>query len=271
MLVSEHRERTATPRILDANPGEGRVQIVTAIHEPRAGLHLLAERHGRGRVARPDRRGESEGAGVHLRHGFGVGAHFHHAGDRSKNLLAHDRGAGRGIEEQLRSHVWRTRLAAGEVVLLDHRPRATVDGRAHLRTDPVCRSGAYHRAERSLRVEGVAEPVLLNQLDAAAREAIIDALVNVEALQPTAGLTGVEVSTVHDVFYGVWQIGIVTHIDRVAAAEFEPHADEALGGDALHGPAPSHRPGEGHEVDTRIADDSFGVGVAEVQHLEKAG
>ena len=94
---------------------------------------------------------------------------------------------------------------------------------------------------------------------------------NVDALQPTAGLTGVEVSTVHDVFNGMWQIGIVAHVDRVAAAEFEPHADEALGGDALHGPAPGHRPGEGHEVDTRIADDSFGVGVPKVQYLEKAG
>jgi len=37
-----------------------------------------------------------------------------------------------------------------------------------------------------LRVQRVAEPVLLNQLDAAAREAIMDALVNVDALQPTA-------------------------------------------------------------------------------------
>src|SRR5207244_3778687 len=142
MLVPDYRERTATPRILDANPGEGRVQIVAAIHEPRAGLHLLAECHGRDLVARPDCRGKSEGA---------------------------------------------------------------------------------------LRVHRDAEPVLLNQLDAAAREAIIDTLVNKDALQPTAGLTGIEVGTVHDVFNSMGQIGIVTHVDRVAAAELETHSDEALG------------------------------------------
>src|SRR6266446_3154441 len=240
MLVPDYRERTATPRVLDAHPGEGRVQIVAAVHEPRAGLHLLAERHGRDLIARPDRRGKTEGAVVHLRHRFGVGTHFHDAGDRSKNLLAHDRRAGRGIEEQLRCQIRCTGLAAREVALLDRRPRAALDGRAHLRAYPVCRSGAHHRAERGLSVQRVAEPVLLNQLDAAAREAIIDALVNVDTLQPTAGLTGVEVGAVRDVLDGVWQIGIVTHIDGVATAELQPHADETLGGDALHGPAPGH-------------------------------
>ena len=109
-----------------------------------------------------------------------------------------------------------------------------------MRAYPVCRCGAHHRTEGGLRVQRVAEPVLLNQLDAAAREWIIDTLVNVDALQPTAGLTGIEVSTVHDVFNSMWQIGIVTYVDRVAAAEFETHSDEALGGDALHGPTASH-------------------------------
>src|SRR2546430_473381 len=112
------------------------------------------------------------------------------AGDRSKDLLTHDRGARRGIEEQLRRQIGRTGLAAGEGALLDRRPRATGDGRAHLRTYRVRRGGAHHRAERGLSVQRVAEPVLLNQLDAAAREALMDALVNVDALQPAAGLTG---------------------------------------------------------------------------------
>src|SRR5213082_1792516 len=257
--------------MLDADPGEGRVQIVAAIHEPGAGVHLLAEPDGSVLIARPDSRGQSEGAVVHLRHGFIVRAHLHDPGDRSKDLLAHDRRAGRGIEEQLRRQIRRTGLAAWEAALLDRRPRASLDGRAHLRTYRVRRGGAHHRAERGLWVQRVAEPVPLNQLDAAAREALMNALVNVDTLQAAAGLTGVEVRPVHDVLHGVWQIGIVTHIHRIAAAEFEPHPDETLGGDALHRPAAGHRAGEGHEVDARIADDSFGVGVPEVQYLEQAG
>ena len=47
------------------------------------------------------------------------------------------------------------------------------------------------------------------------------------------------------------QVGIVAHVDRIAAAQFQAHADEALGGHALHRAAAGHRAGEGHEVDAR--------------------
>ena len=67
---------------------------------------------------------------------------------------------------------------------------------------------------------------------------LMHALVHIDALQPAAGLTGIKVGPVDDVLDRMWQIGIVAHVDRIAAAELETHTDEALRGDALHGARP---------------------------------
>ena len=39
VLVAERRQRAAAPGILDADPGQRRVEVVAAVHEPGAGLH----------------------------------------------------------------------------------------------------------------------------------------------------------------------------------------------------------------------------------------
>ena len=53
------------------------------------------------------------------------------------------------------------------------------------------------------------------------------------------------------------RFGVVTHVHRIAAAELEPHADEAAGRRALHRVTAGHRAGEGDEVDARILHDPF--------------
>jgi len=114
---------------------------------------------------------------------FGVGgATFIMAGDRSKNLLAHDRPSSPGHRGATAGRGYGVPgLAAGEKSRSSsyRRPRAPLSmAGAHLRAYPVCRGRCAPTGPSvGLRVQRVAEPVLLNQLDAAAREAIMDALV----------------------------------------------------------------------------------------------
>ena len=48
------------------------IEVVAAVHEPRAGLDAIADAHARLRVARPDRRGQPVAAVVHERDRFVV-------------------------------------------------------------------------------------------------------------------------------------------------------------------------------------------------------
>ena len=43
MFIADRRQRAATARILDAGPGQGRVQVVAAVHEPGPGVDLAAD------------------------------------------------------------------------------------------------------------------------------------------------------------------------------------------------------------------------------------
>ena len=118
--------------------------------------------------------------------------------------------------------------------------------------------------------ERIAEHVLAREIDEAVDECVVDALVHVDALQAATGLAAVEVRAVDDVLDRVREIRIVAHVDRIAAAELEADADEALRGCALHGVAAGDRAGERDEVDARIANRTLRVLVTHVQRLEHA-
>src|SRR3954466_11999489 len=81
VYVAHARKRTTAPRILHAHPGERGIEIVATVHEPGAGVDTVADGKGRFRVFRPDRRGETERAVIHERHGFLVASHFEDARD----------------------------------------------------------------------------------------------------------------------------------------------------------------------------------------------
>ena len=76
--------------------------------------------------------------------------------------------------------------------------------------------------------ERIAEHVLAREVDEAVDECVVQALVHVDALQAATGLAAVEVRAVDDVLDRVREIRVVAHVDRIAAAELEPGADEAL-------------------------------------------
>ena len=90
VLVADTRQRAAAAGILDADPGERRVEIVAAVHEPGAGVDALADRKCRVRVFASRSRRSGRSAVVHELDGFLVATHLHDAGDRAEDLLAHD-------------------------------------------------------------------------------------------------------------------------------------------------------------------------------------
>ncbi|MNS82779.1 hypothetical protein D3C72_1165330 [compost metagenome] len=90
LLVSDGRQRYAAARILDARPGERRIQIVAAIHEKCAGPDLPADMQ-RGLFVPGEHGGcQPVGAIVHQRNGLLIGIHRHDAHDRTKAFVVHD-------------------------------------------------------------------------------------------------------------------------------------------------------------------------------------
>src|SRR5689334_17839850 len=84
---TESRQRAAAPGILDTGPGERRIEVVAAIHEPSARLDALADAQGRLRVRRPDRRREAVAAVIHALDCLLVALDRHDPGHRPEDFL----------------------------------------------------------------------------------------------------------------------------------------------------------------------------------------
>src|SRR5258708_29728456 len=91
LLVADPAQAAAAAGILHPGPGQRRIEIVAAVHEPGAGGRLVADADRRVLVHRPDRRGEAEGVVVHQADRLVVGAHPHHADHRAEAFVLHDR------------------------------------------------------------------------------------------------------------------------------------------------------------------------------------
>ena len=142
--------------------------------------------------------------------------------------------------EDLRRDVGGVLLVGGEALGIDQRLGALARGLGDLLPDLVGGLGAHDRAEVDLAVERIAEAVLVGEVDEAVEEFLVDVLVHVDALDAAAGLAGIEHGAVDQVLDGVRQVGVGAHIGRVAAAELEAEADEALGGGLHDGVAGRH-------------------------------
>ena len=153
VLVTNRGEGAAAPGVLDADPRQRRVEIVAAVHEPRAGLHLVADRERGVLVRGPDRRGQAKRAVVHQADRLLVGPDLHDPDDGPEVLLAHHRHRVVDAEQHLRRHVGRAGLAGGERLLVDQaaRPwRPTRRSDAH----PVGGRGPHDRTERGPGIDG---------------------------------------------------------------------------------------------------------------------
>jgi hypothetical protein len=93
-------------------------------------------------------------------------------------------------------------------------------------------------------LQPVAELDGVGELREALEEAVVDALLHVEARRRDADLAGVAVLEGRDRVGGLLRIGIAEHHDRRMAAELHGGSLHALGGEAGQMLADRHRSGE---------------------------
>ncbi len=180
-------------------------------------------------VRGPDRGGQAEGAVVHQRDGLLVGLHFHDARDRAEDFLAHHR---RGVDRPRAAPAargtacrrgWRGTASSSITAL----PPASIEAAICAR---IVSAAAVRTTGPSVVAcsSGLPSTYLRVRSTKPSTNAPYNALVHVDALQPATGLAAVEVRAVDDVLDRVREIRIVAHVDRIAAAELEPGADETL-------------------------------------------
>src|SRR5688572_1689802 len=268
VLVTNRRERATPSRVLDADPGQRRIEIIAPIHEPGSNLDPVADRERGLLIAGPDRRRQSELAIVDERDRGLVGGDLHDARHRAEDLLAHHRHGVIDLEQQLRRQILPPAASLAEVRAVERRSCAGANRKIDLLQYGVGGSRTHHRTERRFRRKRIAQHVPAGEPDPALDEVVVEALVHVHTLYAAATLSRVEVRAIDQVFNRVRDIGVVAHIRRIAAAELEPGADETLGGGTLHRVTARHRAGERHEIHARVADQAVGFLVAHVQDLE---
>jgi hypothetical protein len=139
-------------------------------------------------------------------------------------------------------------------------PRATAS--AHLRLDEVEGGADRERAEGRRRVERIAHAVRSEDGAGALQELVVEARVDVDALDRAARLAGVVAGAVDDVLDREVEVGVARDVGRVLAAELEPGADQPIGGRelALHGAPGLDGAGESRRGDARIAQQRAGGG-----------
>src|SRR5919109_3869492 len=104
-LVADPAQGRAATRILDADPGEGRVEVVTSIHVDRAGFEPVADLFRLVGVRRPQRAGEAVFAVVHEADRLVVRLHLHDADDRAEALFRHHAHGMIDVDQHLRCQV----------------------------------------------------------------------------------------------------------------------------------------------------------------------
>src|SRR5438067_7045546 len=197
-LEPEARERAAAPGVLDAGPGERRIEIVAAVHEPRARLHAIADAHRRLGIRGPDGSGEAIAAVVHPLDRLLVAGDGHDACHRPEDFLGHH--ALLEVDQDLRREIGRAFLVTGKRFRVDEGPGAFRHRLADLRTHRLRGFRADHRTERGLRIERIAEAIFARELDEAVYERLVERAVHINALDTAARLAGVEVRAVDQVF-----------------------------------------------------------------------
>ena len=269
VLVAQARQGGAAPGVLDPGPGQGRVEVVAAVHEHGAGFQLLAEPLGGVQITGPDRRAEAIGAVVHQGDGLGVAGHRHDADHRAEAFLAHHRHLVVDLHQHLRRQVGRAGGVGGEATGVDQCLGAAGGSLGDLPADELGGLGAHQRAEGGGLVQRVAQHVLAGQLDEAFDEGRVELVVDVDALDAAAALPGVEEAAVDQVLHRVGQVGIGAHVGRVLATQLQADADEVAGGGAFHHPSTFHRAGEVDLLHLPGGDQRAGLAVVQHQVVEQ--
>ena len=108
-------------------------------------------------------------------------------------------------------------------------------------------------------VERIADHIFAGEIGEALDEIVIDARVDIDALDAAAALAGIIEGAVDQILDGMIELGVGAHIGRVLAAELEPDRGEGSRGGALDGAAAGDGAGEIDVVDLAGADQLLGL------------
>src|SRR5262252_7925212 len=122
VLVADAAQRAAAAGILDADPGQRRVEIVAAVHEPGAGLDPISDADRGLFVIGPDGGGQAIGVVVHQPDRLVIRGDGHDAGHRAEAFLLHDGIRLVEIDQDLRRHIGSAGLVRLELRRIDGGP-----------------------------------------------------------------------------------------------------------------------------------------------------
>src|SRR6266540_1408635 len=100
-LVPEAGERAAASGVLHARPRQRRIEIITAIQVPRAGINTVPDADGRIGITRPDRRRQPISTVVHQRDRLVIALYGHDSDHGAEGLLGHHAHAMIDVDEDL--------------------------------------------------------------------------------------------------------------------------------------------------------------------------
>ena len=109
-----------------------------------------------------------------------------------------------------------------------------------------------HRADFGAFVERIAKGDFAGNVEQTIQQCVADAFLDQQPAAGNAALAGIVVDAIGDAVGGSLQIGIGENDLRTLAAQFEPDALDAAGGDLAKLRADAHRAGEGDHVGPRI-------------------
>src|SRR5476651_2297302 len=89
MFETNTGKRYATPAMLDPGPGQPRVEIIAAVHEPCSGFDAVAQAQCRLDIAREHRSGEAIGTIVHQADRLVIIGYRHHTTNRAETFVGH--------------------------------------------------------------------------------------------------------------------------------------------------------------------------------------
>jgi hypothetical protein len=109
-----------------------------------------------------------------------------------------------------------------------------------------------------------------HRIDGLFKKSVVHAPVHVNPFDRAAGLPGIVEGPFHHMGHGKHQVGILGHIGRILAPQFQAHIDETAGRRLVHATAASHGPGKHHMIDPGIPDQIEGLVVREDEMGDKS-
>ena len=205
-----------------ARPRQARAHAVTAVPVHAAGVDALQYGPGACLVGREDTRRQAIARVVHQRQRFLVATHLLDADDGTEALFPHQLhavvhlGENGGLEP----------VAGALDPLPSHAQRGTLGfGIRHLRRQHAQLRCARDRADIGVLGHRVPHLERAHRGQEGVDEGRVDALVHIDALDRAATLPGVVHGAVGQRLGGVFHVGVVAHIGRVLATQFELQLD----------------------------------------------